>query len=270
MDESKAEGWYPNPSDETQMRYWDGSSWTDNVAVPDKTKKPYYMRPWFIVLAVVVAISFFSGRGSDDEQAQPTDVVASQTAAPSASTDPAPSESAVTEAPSAEPTQTEEATSSGEYGTYSDDQKEFIRIIEDAIVEIEDAETELQQSVALRKRDDALCAVLNKRVATNWTGKITEVGSNSEGYAHVEIELADGVRVKTWNNAFSDIGDDTLISPSADFFDNLVAMSEDTVVTWSGKFAAGDSFCLKKANLTQTFYGIDPQFIVKFSNIESQ
>jgi|688.fasta_scaffold201901_3 hypothetical protein len=231
-------------------------------------QKPFYKKRWFIILAVIVAISFFAGNNSDEEQAQPADVVASEAAAPSATPEAAPSET--TAAPSAEPTQAEEETSSGEYGTYSDDQKEFIRIIEDAIVEIEDAETELQQSVALRKRDDALCAVLNKRVATNWTGKITEVGSNSEGYAHVEIELADGVRVKTWNNAFSDIGDDTLISPSADFFDNLVAMSEDTVVTWSGKFAAGDSFCLKKANLTQTFYGIDPQFIVKFSNIESQ
>jgi hypothetical protein len=233
-------------------------------------QKPFYKRRWFIVLAVIVAISYFSGNNSDEEQAQPTEVAASATATPSASTEPAPTESVATEDPSAEPTQTEEATSSGEYGTYSDDQKEFIRIIKDAIVEIEDAETELGQSVALRKRDEALCAVLDKRVATNWTGKITEVGSNSEGYAHVEIELADGVRIKTWNNAFSDIGDDTLISPSADFFDNLVAMSEDTLVTWTGKFAAGDSFCLKKANLTQTFYGIDPQFIVKFSNIESQ
>jgi len=241
-----------------------------DAKVETVVQKPFYKRRWFIVLAVIVAIGFFNRGDSDGEQSQPAEVAASATTAPGASTDPAPTESDVTETPSDEPTQAEEETSSGEYGTYSDDQKEFIRIIEDAIVEIEDAETELQQSVALRERDDALCAVLDKRVATNWTGKITEVGSNSEGYAHVEIELADGVRIKTWNNAFSDIGDDTLISPSADFFDNLVAMSEDTVVTWTGKFAAGDSFCLKKANLTQTFYGIDPQFIVKFSNIESQ
>lgn len=231
-------------------------------------QKPFYKKRWFIILAVIVAISFFNRGDSGDEQTQPADVVASESATPSATPEAAPSET--TAAPSAEPTQTEEASTSGEYGTYSDDQKEFIRIIEDAIVEIEDAETELQQSVALRKRDDALCAVLNKRVATNWTGKITEIGSNSDGFAHVEIELADGVRVKTWNNSFSDISDNTLIPPSADFFDNLVATSEDTVVTWTGRFAAGDSFCLKKANLTQTFYGIDPQFIVKFSNIESQ
>jgi hypothetical protein len=269
MDESKPKGWYPNPSDETQMRYWDGTSWTENIALRDE-KKPYYKRPWFIVLAVIVAISFFSSRGSDEEPAQTADVVASESATPSASPVPTPTETETAATPSPEPTPTEEATSTGEYGIYSDDQNEFIQIIEDAILEIENAETELQQSVALRKRDDALCAVLNKRVATNWTGKITEIGSNSDGFAHVEIELADGVRVKTWNNSFSDISDNTLIPPSADFFDNLVAISEDTVVTWTGRFAAGDSFCLKKANLTQTFYGIDPQFIVKFSNIESQ
>jgi hypothetical protein len=251
------------------MRYWDGTSWTENIALRDE-KKPYYKRPWFIVLAVIVAISFFSSRGSDEEPAQTADVVASESATPSASPVPTPTETETAATPSPEPTPTEEATSTGEYGIYSDDQNEFIQIIEDAILEIENAETELQQSVALRKRDDALCAVLNKRVATNWTGKITEIGSNSDGFAHVEIELADGVRVKTWNNSFSDISDNTLIPPSADFFDNLVAISEDTVVTWTGRFASGDSFCLKKANLTQTFYGIDPQFIVKFSNIESQ
>jgi hypothetical protein len=233
-------------------------------------QKPFYKKRWFIILAVIVAISFFNRGDSGDEQTQPADVVTSESATPSTTPEAVPSETAPVEVPSPEPTQTEEVVSADEYGTYSDGQKEFIQIIKDAILEIENAETELQQSVALRKRDDALCAVLKKRVATNWTGKITEIGSNSDGYAHVEIELADGVRVKTWNNSFSDISDNTLIPPSADFFDNLVATSEDAVVTWTGRFAAGDSFCLKKANLTQTFYGIDPQFIVKFSNIESQ
>jgi hypothetical protein len=111
--------------------------------------------------------------------------------------------------------------------------------------------------------------LLGDRTAINWTGKITEVGANGEGKAHVEIELADNVRVKTWNNALSDIGDNTLISPSSSFFNNLVAMSEDTIVTWSGKFLSGTDFCLKKANLTNIFYARDPQFIVKFSNIKA-
>jgi hypothetical protein len=144
-----------------------------------------------------------------------------------------------------------------------------LQIIESAKEKIDAAETELQESVALRQRDNDLCAVLNGRTAKNWTGKITEVGANGEGKAHVEIELSDSVRVKTWNNAFSDLSDNTLIPPSASFFDNLVAMSEGTVVEWSGKFLSGKDFCLKKANLTNVFYAIDPQFIVKFSDIRT-
>lgn len=158
---------------------------------------------------------------------------------------------------------------SSEYGNYPVDQREFLRIIEEAKDVIDAAETELQESVALRQRDKDLCGVLNGRTAKNWTGKITEVGANGEGKAHVEIELSDRVRVKTWNNSFSDLYDNTLIPPSSTFFDNLVAMSEDTVVIWSGRFLSGEDFCLKKANLTNVFYAIDPQFIVKFSDIKT-
>lgn len=166
-------------------------------------------------------------------------------------------------------TESIEIQDSSEFGNHPENQNKFLQIIESAKEKIDAAETELQESVALRQRDNDLCAVLNGRTAKNWTGKITEVGANGEGKAHVEIELSDSVRVKTWNNAFSDLSDNTLIPPSASFFDNLVAMSEGTVVEWSGKFLSGKDFCLKKANLTNVFYAIDPQFIVKFSDIRT-
>lgn len=219
---------------------------------PQESKRPWYKKKRFLLpIGFLILISALTSTSEDSET--------NKSSSSSSESSPAPVESS-------KEVETEEYS---EYGIYSDEQKEFIEIVEQATSVIRDAETELQESVALRKRDDDLCALLGDRTAINWTGKITEVGANGEGKAHVEIELADNVRVKTWNNALSDIGDNTLISPSSSFFNNLVSMSEDTIVTWSGKFLSGNDFCLKKANLTNIFYASDPQFIVKFSNIKA-
>lgn len=45
---STPEGWYPDPSDHAQLRWWDGSGWTQHthaappVQVPDLTKAPHH------------------------------------------------------------------------------------------------------------------------------------------------------------------------------------------------------------------------------------
>ena len=164
---------------------------------PQESKRPWYKKKRFLLpIGFLFLISALTSTSEDSET--------NTSNSSSSESNPAPVESA-------EEVETEEYS---EYGIYSDEQKEFIEIVEQATSVIRDAETELQESVALRKRDDDLCALLGDRTAMNWTGKITEVGANGEGKAHVEIELADNIRVKTWNNALSDIGDNTLISPS--------------------------------------------------------
>ena len=125
----------------------------------------------------------------------------------------------------------------------------------------------MQESVDLRNRDKQLCALLTGNKAVNWTGTINNVGANGEGKAYVDIEIADRVRMQTWNNAFSDIGDNTLIPTSSKFFNDLVAMGKGDLVTFSATFLKGSSSCLKKGNLTEVFYGLSPEFIVRFSNV---
>ena len=168
----------------------------------------------------------------------------------------------------ASPTASKEAAPEANYGNYPAAQAAFIKIIEEGKVEFDKASTDLQQSVALRNRDKALCRVLSSNRASNWTGIITNVGANGEGKAYVEIEIAKDVTIKTWNNAFSDISDNTLIPPSSSFFNNLVAMKEGDLVTFSAKFLQGKNSCLKKANLTELFYGFSPEFIVKFTDVK--
>jgi hypothetical protein len=215
--------------------------------------------PWFkkkkiiipLVLLVVVIGASSSGSSKDSMK--------SDKATPSASSEkPA-------EPVAEEPVKEEPAV--GEYGNYPAAQAKFIKVIEVAKDKIDAAETDLQESVALRTRDKDLCAILGNYTATNWTGVIDNVGANGEGKAYVEIKLADNVKVKTWNNAFSDSGDGTLIPETSKFFNSLVALKKGDLVTFSATFLGGDNFCLKKANLTQTFYAIDPGFIVRFTNV---
>jgi len=157
-----------------------------------------------------------------------------------------------------------------DYGLYPQAQADFVSLVEKAREDLDDAETDLQESVIVRGRDKALCGVLSSRAANNWVGEINDVGVNGEGKAYLEIELADDIRVKTWSNALSDIFDNTLIPTSSKFFDRLVSMEKGDLVYWSAKFLGDSNSCLKGANLTEYFYGKDPKFIVDFKNVIKQ
>lgn len=72
-------GWYPDPQDETQQRYWDGATWTDQVTpagagLPESTQplpapfptsqsaapaRPWWKRRWVQVTAGIV-VAFFA------------------------------------------------------------------------------------------------------------------------------------------------------------------------------------------------------------------
>lgn len=211
--------------------------------------------PWYKNKKIVVPLVIFifiigvgsSGGSEELSSTSESAAVTDQSAAPSS-------------APKVEPTV-------GEFGDYPEDQAEFIKIIEIAKSEIDAAETDLQKSVALRNRDKQLCAVMTGNKVVNWTGIIKNIGANGEGKAYVDIEIADRVRVQTWNNAFSDISDNTLIPTSSKFFNDLVAMAKGDVVTFSATFLKSNNSCLKKGNLTEVFYGVSPEFIVRFSNV---
>jgi hypothetical protein len=215
--------------------------------------------PWFkkkkiiipLILLVVVIGASSSGTSEDSsDSGESTTSAGSEKAAEPVEEEPA-----------------KEEPAGGEFGNYPPAQLKFINVIEEARNTIDAAETDLQESVALRKRDKDLCAILGNYTASNWTGVIDNVGANGEGKAYVEIKIADNAKIKTWNNAFSDLNDGTLIPETSKFFDRLVALKKGDPVTFSATFLRGDNFCLKKANLTQTFYAIDPGFIVRFTNI---
>ena len=67
-------------------------------------------------------------------------------------------------------------------------------------------------------RDKKLCKAIGSRKVTDWVGQVTKVGANSDGKGILEVELAKGIIIKTWNNSLSDMGDHTLIEPGSAVF----------------------------------------------------
>jgi hypothetical protein len=226
----------------------------DDFELTPSSKLPWWKNKKIVIPLALLFIIAAASSGGDSEESSSTTQSATESGTESA-------------APVASPEPVEEEPIGGEFGNYPEVQAKFVSIIETAKNEINDSETDLQRNVALRDRDKSLCATLSGNKASNWTGVVRNVGANGEGKAYVEIEIADRIKVKTWNNAFSDISDNTLISTSSSFFDNLVSMNKGDLVTFSGTFLKSSNSCLKRSNLTEVFYGISPEFVVRFSNV---
>lgn len=74
-------GWYPHPDMENTQRYWNGTSWTDQVAptaqvpapMPPARHNPYAMRwDWFlwsmaILIFVLIGIGIYNSNKADDQ-----------------------------------------------------------------------------------------------------------------------------------------------------------------------------------------------------------
>jgi hypothetical protein len=236
----------------------------DSAKQEPSAKKKWYKK-WWVWLLVVLVVGGISSAGEDQQSS--SDSKESSESAPSESTTAESVPAETTEAPveTVPDTTIPETTVAV---SKSSQQESFVAAIEEGRTKIEDASTDLQESAALRDRDKALCSALSSYVATDWTGEVKNIGANGEGKAYITIEIAEDARVKTWNNAFSDSSDKTLIPESSPIFSQIVPLDKGDKVKFSAKFLRGRDTCLKQGNLTEYFYGRDPEFIVQFTKIE--
>lgn len=142
----------------------------------------------------------------------------------------------------------------------------FIEGVLKAAKSYEDASTELKETKAIKDRDKSLCASTNGSF-TKWEGEITEIGSAGDGDANVSIQIHDTIRIATWNNSFSDIGDQTLIKENSKLWEKLLDMEEGQRVLVSGSFVSDGASCVKTSNATKIFGALDPDFLAKFTDV---
>jgi hypothetical protein len=147
-------------------------------------------------------------------------------------------------------------------------QSNFLALTREAQSKGKTAENDMQKGGLLATRNSEVCKLLATGGSVeNWTGKISKIDSNSDGKGVFGVEIGKDIQRMTWNNALSDIGDETLLEPGSDLFNRISAMKVGTEIKFSGAFIADSSMCLKESSITLNGKLLKPEFIFKFSDV---
>jgi hypothetical protein len=130
------------------------------------------------------------------------------------------------------------------------------------------APNDMAKGATRQDRNRAICSALSSLIVNNWRGKIYKMSSNSDGKGVLELAIGPNVYLKTWNNAFSDLVDYTLIDPSSPVGRAAIALSIGQSVIFSGEFIVDSGQgCVREASLTLAGSMTEPEFIFRFSAI---
>lgn len=154
------------------------------------------------------------------------------------------------------------------YGPQPPQQLQFIKLAQTAMDVYANASNDLKAGAALSNRNRAMCSLVGAGRVAMWSGTVTTLDSNGDGYGIVTIEIAPDIEVSTWNNAFSDVFDDTLIKPGP-LFDKIVNLEEGQTVRFAGQLRPGTDTCVNDSRLTQAGKVEDPSFIIRFADINA-
>lgn len=156
------------------------------------------------------------------------------------------------------------------YGGYPEDEAQFVAVIVDTRAALEDIPSLKDQAAAVAERDEDLIDILGRDLSVDdWVGRVLDKGKTAEGFTYVAIEITRGGLVRTWYKLYRDF-DDTLIRPDNLVFESLEDLGIGDNVLFSGHFttAIDDDNALAQGNWTDRAYGLTPEFIFNFEQIE--
>ena len=152
-----------------------------------------------------------------------------------------------------------------------DTQAAFIQAVEEGAAAYAAAPNDLAKGGARRDRAKALCAAVSGGKVENWSGTIVKLDTNGDGMGVVTIRLTPQLHVKTWNNALSDIGSDTLMDPDSAVFRKFAALAEGASVLFSGRLLRDQQApdCFREASISMAGAMRDPEIIIRFSDVRT-
>jgi hypothetical protein len=145
----------------------------------------------------------------------------------------------------------------------------FINAVTRFYDDYREAPNELKKSALRAQRKQAIQQALGgSRSATDWAGTLKSMRTNSDGDAYIVVEL-DGAdfTVQCWNNALSDMFDNTLIPQSSSVFGTLSELSVGDRVVFSGTFASDEKDFIGEQSITEYGSMTDPEFTFRFTNV---
>ncbi len=118
-----------------------------------------------------------------------------------------------------------------------------------------------------KARNDALCKAVPQGRVADWVGELTEVSTNNEGKGVITVELAEEIKVGTWNNAFSDLVDETLVDQDSPVYEALADLQEGDRVRFSGRLVSSNEDCFGEQSLTLQGKMTTPTFVLRFTKL---
>jgi Sec-independent protein translocase protein TatA len=150
------------------------------------------------------------------------------------------------------------------------EEKKLIEAVIAGYEEFKKGSNEIQQEKARDSRKAAIASALGTTTASNWTGTVKNIGTNSDGLGILDITISSDptITVSTWDNALSDIFDNTLIPKSSPVYEAMANLKKGDKVLFSGRFLRDERDSIKESSLTIAGSMRAPNFIFVFSKIE--
>ncbi|MBD1147203.1 hypothetical protein IDH28_00035 [Pelagibacterales bacterium SAG-MED31] len=148
----------------------------------------------------------------------------------------------------------------------NENQINFIKIINDFRAGFSSNYNDLKVNKILLDRNELLCGT-TPPIINNWKGKIKEITTNMQGKGILSVIIDKGIFIQTWNNAFSDLFDNTLIETDSKVYTQLLELNKGDSILFSGDFIENSSECFGTQNLTNKSKISKPEFTFIFTNI---
>lgn len=149
----------------------------------------------------------------------------------------------------------------------NENQSQFISIINEFRDGYSSSFNELKINKLLLDRNKKLCDFFSEDTV-NWIGVIESISTNMEGKGILSIEIDKNIFIQTWNNAFSDIFDNTLIEVDSTLYNNLLEVNKGDKVQFSGSFIEDKNECFGTQNLTKNKKINKPEFTFIFKKVK--
>jgi len=150
-----------------------------------------------------------------------------------------------------------------------EEQKQFESVIATFSQQFDKAVNELQESSYRKDRMNAIKELKIDTQINGWIGTLNQLKTNTEGKAYISIKLNNNLTISTWNNALSDIMDNTLISMDSALYKTLINMKTGQKVKFSGSFFNSDLDYFKEKSVTIRGAMKTSDYLMRFSSVEA-
>ena len=146
--------------------------------------------------------------------------------------------------------------------------EKFRSIIDSARNEYLTARNNIIKTEARQNRRRQLASAFENVVVTDWIGFVVQLDTTSDGMVIFGVVLDQSdIELSTWNNALSDIFDNSLIKSDSAIYRQLRSLGEGDKIKFSGSFFSDESDFFTEKSLTEEVSMMDPEFLFKFHSV---